>query len=129
MELVELGRFFTIAARLFDTGQAAPQMFSTAIDVAWHRLLEDPEAYTAFTTRHAGRCLGHSPVRGQGFISWVTAYKEAYGPLPQIWFTGADGTVDTKALARYRQTGRVWAEWDCSPVPGDGDVVPEKTPA
>ncbi|MFF2143151.1 hypothetical protein [Kitasatospora sp. NPDC058190] len=128
-ELAELGRFFSIAARFLDTGQTAPQMFSTAIDAAWHRLLEDPEAHAAFTTQHAGRLLRHSPVKGEGFISWITAYEKAYGPLPQIWFTEADGSVNTEALARYRETGQVWAEWDCSPAPGDGDVVPEKTTA
>ncbi|MFD7829875.1 hypothetical protein [Kitasatospora sp. NPDC059803] len=58
---------------------------------------------------------------GVGFISWVGAYEEAYGPLPEIWFTDADDTVNTVALARYRETGEVWAEWDCSPAPGDGD--------
>ncbi|MFJ9840084.1 hypothetical protein ACIRYZ_06370 [Kitasatospora sp. NPDC101155] len=52
-----------------------------------------------------------------------------YGPLPQVWFTDAEGTVDTGALARYRETGQVWAEWDCSPAPGDGDAVPDKTTA
>ncbi len=41
--------------------------------------------------------------------------------MPEIWFTGADGTVDTESLGRYRDTGEVWAEWNCSPAPGDGD--------
>jgi hypothetical protein len=53
----------------------------------------------------------------------VSAYEEAYGPLPEVWFTAADGTVNTQALKRYRETGEVWAEWDCGPVPGDGDEV------
>ncbi|MFD7449444.1 hypothetical protein [Kitasatospora sp. NPDC059827] len=126
-ELAELGKFFAIAGRLLGAGRAAPQMFSTAIDAVWHQLLEDPAGHAAFAAHHAGRVLGHSPVKGQGFISWTTAYEEAYGPLPQIWFTDATGTVDVEALASYRETGQVWAEWDCSPAPGDDDAAPEAT--
>jgi hypothetical protein len=54
------------------------------------------------------------------------AYKETLGPLSEVWFTAADGLLDEQALARYRGTGQVWAEWDCSPAPGDGgDVAPK----
>ncbi|MFD4534364.1 hypothetical protein ACFWNL_11030 [Kitasatospora sp. NPDC058397] len=120
-ELNELGKFFTITARRIDAGQAAAEMFSAAIDNAWHQLLSDPAAHEAFAVRHGGRKLTHVESAGVGFISWVGAYEEAYGPLPEIWFTDADGTVNTVALARYRETGEVWAEWDCSPAPGDGD--------
>ncbi|KJS53821.1 hypothetical protein VM98_23060 [Streptomyces rubellomurinus subsp. indigoferus] len=124
-----MGRFFTITARSFDAGRTAPQMFSGAIDAAWHQLLTDPAAHDAFTTEHAGRPLTHSPIKGAGFITWLSTYEEAYGPLPQIWFTDATGTVDTDSLARYRETGQVWAEWDCSPAPGDDDAVPGTTSA
>jgi hypothetical protein len=122
-ELVELGRFLAISARRFDAGDSGPEMFGAAIDAAWHTLLQDPAAYTEFATEHAGRTIGHSPAQGEGFIGWVAAYEEAYGPLPEIWFTDTDGTVDTAALDRYRETGKVWARWDCTPVPGDGDDV------
>ncbi|MEU8923134.1 hypothetical protein AB0D10_19670 [Kitasatospora sp. NPDC048545] len=120
-ELDELGKFFTIAARRNDAGQAAPEMFSGAIDAAWHTLVDDPAAHETFAVQHAGRRLAHVESSGIGFVSWVSAYEEAYGPLPAIWFTDADGAVNTKALARYRETGEVWAEWNCSPAPGDGD--------
>ncbi|WP_369386252.1 hypothetical protein AB5J72_00450 [Streptomyces sp. CG1] len=43
--------------------------------------------------------------------------------LPEIWFAEADGNVDQDALARYRETGTVAAEWDCSPTGGDSDDV------
>lgn len=119
--LDELGKFFTIAARRIDVGQAAPEMFSAAIDAAWHRLAEDPAAHDAFAVRYAGRKLTHFESAGVGFISWVNAYEEAYGPLPEIWFTKVDGAINTESLARYRETGEVWAEWNCSPVPSDGD--------
>ncbi|RKT19178.1 hypothetical protein BX285_3632 [Streptomyces sp. 1114.5] len=129
-ELDELGKFFTIAARRIDAGQTAPEMFSAAIDSAWHQLVGDPVAHDAFALRHAGRKLAHVESSGNGHIAWVSAYEEAYGPLPEIWFTDANGTVNTEALAHYRDTGEVYAEWDCSPAGGDGDdgvVAPEKT--
>ncbi|MFJ7277909.1 hypothetical protein [Kitasatospora sp. NPDC098663] len=125
MELDELGKFFKITARRIDAGETAPQMFSSAIDAAWHTLVADPAAHEAFTLQHAGRRLAHVESNGNGFISWVGAYEEAYGPLPEVWFTDADGKVDTAALAHYRDTGEVWAEWDCSPEPsGDDDLIP-----
>ncbi|MFF7458245.1 hypothetical protein [Kitasatospora sp. NPDC008115] len=121
VELDELGKFFTIAARRIDAGKTAPQMFSAAVDSAWHALLADPAAHEAFTLRYAGRELVHVETRGFGPIAWVAAYEEAYGPLPEIWFTNADGTVNTEALTRYRESGTVTAEWDCGPKPGPGD--------
>ncbi|MCX4666549.1 hypothetical protein OG453_07675 [Streptomyces sp. NBC_01381] len=125
-ELMELGRFFTISASQFDAGQPVPEMFSAAIDTEWHRLLDDP-AYADFCTQNAGRLINHVENTGYGRISWITAYEEQFGPLPKIWFTDADGAVDEEALARYREAGEVWAEWDCKPVPGDGDDVAPKT--
>ncbi|MFE4829696.1 hypothetical protein [Streptomyces sp. NPDC056672] len=128
VELVELGKFFAIAGRRFDAGQTAPEMFSDAIDAMWHRLAERPEAQGAFTAEHAGRKLTHVEAAGSGLIAWVGAYEETYGPLPEIWFTHADGTVDEYALAHYRDTGTVVAEWDCAPAPGDDeDVQPKRT--
>jgi hypothetical protein len=127
VELDELGKFFTITARRLDAGQAGPEMFSGAIDAVWHRLAEDRAAHDVFSEVHAGRRLAHVSGPGEGFVSWVSAYEEAYGALPAVWFTGADGSVDSEALRRYRETGEVWAEWNCSPAPGDGDLAPETT--
>ncbi|MCX4683960.1 hypothetical protein OG401_06470 [Kitasatospora purpeofusca] len=127
-ELAELGKFFTIAARRFDAGGAAPEMFSAAIDTAWHALAADPAAHEAFALQHVGRRLTHVESKGFGTITWVAAYEEAYGALPEIWFTDADGVVNTEALTQYRETGTVVAEWNCGPKPdpGDGDDL---TPA
>ncbi|MEW1659211.1 hypothetical protein [Streptomyces sp. NPDC093707] len=122
VEQVELGRFLTVTARQFDAGRTAPEMFSPAIDVEWHRLLNSPD-YQAFCTEHAGRQIGHVPNVGTGEISWVRAYEELFGPLPEIWFTDQNGRLDDEGLAHYRETGTVVAEWDCSPVPGDGGDV------
>ncbi|MFI9787255.1 hypothetical protein ACIHEI_27685 [Kitasatospora sp. NPDC051984] len=124
--LDELGKFFVVAGQFLDAGLPAPQMFSKAVDLAWHRLVEDPREHDAFTAKYAGRRLLHTESSGAGFIDWVDAYERAYGPLPDLWFTDAEGELDVEALGRYRATGTVWAEWDCSPAPGDGD---ELTPA
>jgi len=121
--LTELGKFFTITGQYFNAGLPAPRMFSGAVDRAWHRLAESPDAHDAFTVTHAGRRLRHAESRGEGFIGWVSAYEKEYGPLPEIWFTGATGELDAEALGRYRRTGEVWAEWDCSPEPSDGDEL------
>ncbi|MFF4038617.1 hypothetical protein [Streptomyces sp. NPDC001816] len=119
-ERTELGRFFAVTVRQFEAGQTAPEMFSAAIDAEWHRLLNDPE-YAQFCSEHADHLIGHVENKGTGPISWVSAYEEMFGPLPKIWFTGKDGQIDTEALARYRQTGVVVAEWDCTPTGGDDD--------
>lgn len=124
-EQVELGRFFRISARRFESGHTAPEMFSTAIDREWHRLMET-SGYAGFCVEHVGRTIGHRPLKGVGEISWMPMYEEMFGPLPALWFTDGDGRVDREALTRYRETGVVVAEWDCSPVPGDGgDITPQ----
>ncbi|WP_329386383.1 hypothetical protein [Streptomyces sp. NBC_01716] len=125
VELDELGKFFTVTARRLEAGHTAPEMFSTAIDAVWHELADAPQAHAAFTTEHAGRELTHVETAGRGPIAWVTAYEEMYGPLPEIWFTHADGTINERSLAFYRKTGTVVAEWDCSPTPSDGDMAPK----
>ncbi|GAA4912713.1 hypothetical protein ACFPM3_23885 [Streptomyces coeruleoprunus] len=124
---VELGRFFTVTGNRFRDGDTTPlEMFSEAIDMEWHQMLQTPE-YREFCVATAGMLLGHAPLSGVGEISWVGAYEEMYGSLPEIWFTNKDGQVDERALARYRETGTVVAEWDCTPTTGDGDdVVPKR---
>ncbi|MFF8993258.1 hypothetical protein ACF09H_25665 [Streptomyces sp. NPDC014983] len=125
-ERVELARFFKVSVRRFDSGHSAPEMFSTAVDSAWHRLMETP-GYAEFCAEHVGRTIGHRPVKGVGEISWIPTYEEMFGPLSVLWFTDEDGRIDEEALARYRRTGVVVAAWDCSPVPGDGgDVAPHE---
>ncbi|MDP9952362.1 MULTISPECIES: hypothetical protein [Streptomyces] len=118
----ELRRFLTITGQRFKAGQSAPEMFSPAVDAAWHALLGTP-AYEALCLESAGQPIQHVANNGYGPIAWVAAYEEAYGTLPEIWFTDADGTADREAIARYRETGTVVAEWDCGPVGGDGDDV------
>jgi hypothetical protein len=127
-ETIELSRFLTITGRRLANGQSAPEMFSPAVDAVWHQMLGTP-AYAALCQETAGRPIGHVPNNGHGPIAWVSAYEAAYGPLPEIWFTDADGTVDQDALTRYRETGTVVAEWDCSPTGGDSDEVAPDLPA
>ncbi|MBW5481038.1 hypothetical protein [Streptomyces bambusae] len=120
IERRELGRFLAIAGRRFENGKAPAEMLSPAVDAAWHQMLDTPE-YEAFSTEHAGTVLGHSEMNGAGPIAWVADYEEAYGPLPEVWFTDAKGNVDDAAVVRYKETGTVVAEWDCGPTTGDGD--------
>ncbi|WTS75123.1 hypothetical protein OG472_01685 [Streptomyces sp. NBC_00207] len=110
----ELGKFLALAGYRFNRGESAPQMFSAAIDAEWHELVDSPE-YAAFSIEHAGAVAAHVEGRGEGYVTWVSAYEEAYGPLPELWFTDADGQVDKTALAAYRETGKVWASWNCGP--------------
>ncbi|MCX2185552.1 hypothetical protein KV205_34340 [Streptomyces sp. SKN60] len=125
IERRELGRFLAIAGQRFADGHAPAEMFSRAVDAEWHRMLGTPE-YDALSGECAGRLLGHREMSGFGPIGWVTAYEAAFGPLPEVWFTDGKGVLDEAALARYRETGEVVAEWDCGPTTGDGDdVVPE----
>ncbi|MFJ3877437.1 hypothetical protein ACIPW5_08275 [Streptomyces sp. NPDC090077] len=123
---IELGRFLTITGQRFKDGDTAPEMFSGAIDAAWHEMLGTPE-YAALCEETAGQPIRHVENNGFGPIAWVAAYEEAYGPLPEIWFTDAEGNVDEEGLARYRETGRVVAEWDCGPAGGDGDDLAPET--
>ncbi|MFI5867429.1 hypothetical protein [Streptomyces sp. NPDC051546] len=123
--ITELSRFLTITGHRLAAGQSAPQMFSPAVDRAWHELLGTP-AYDALCQETAGQPIRHVANNGHGPITWVAAYEAAYGPLPVIWFADAHGTVDEQALTRYRETGTVVAEWDCGPAGGDGDVAPDQ---
>ncbi|GHJ38144.1 hypothetical protein Sm713_37530 [Streptomyces sp. TS71-3] len=113
--------------RRFEEGHAPPEMFSGAVDAEWHQMMNTAE-YATFCTEQAGALIGHAECKGQGPISWVSAYEEMFGPLPELWFTDADGNVNTAALSLYRETGIAIAEWDCTPIGGDGDgdeVVPK----
>lgn len=120
--LTELGRFLTLvggaAVRGADTWLP---MFSPAVDGAWHLLQDTPERHDSFCREHAGRPVRHLPARGHGAIAWVAAYEAAYGPLPQVWFTDADGTVNERLWSAYQRTGTVVTDWDCGPEPGDVD--------
>lgn len=86
----ELGRFLALAQGRFESGEGPTQMFSRAVDAEWHKLLATP-GYAAFSVEQAGAVLGHREANGAGPVEWVTAYEEAYGPLPEIWFTDDPG--------------------------------------
>ncbi|MEU8764898.1 hypothetical protein [Streptomyces sp. NPDC048659] len=120
VELRELGRFLDVAGQRFRRGEVPSEMFSGAVDALWHRML-GTAGYRAFSAGHAGTVLGHRESKGAGPVDWVAAYEEAYGPLHELWFTDEKGALDVAGLARYRETGRVVAEWDCVPTTGDGD--------
>nr|AAZ77669.1 hypothetical protein [Streptomyces antibioticus] len=109
----ELRRFLTITGQRFKTGQSAPEMFSPAVDKAWHDLLGTP-AYEALCLETAGQPIRHVANNGE----------EAYGPLPEIWFTDANGNVDQDAVTRYRKTGTVVAEWTAAPPAATATTSP-----
>ncbi|MFF3214289.1 hypothetical protein ACFYYB_26935 [Streptomyces sp. NPDC002886] len=121
---IELSRFLTITGHRLAAGQNTPQTFSPAVDAAWHDLLGTPQLDT-LCLETAGQPIRHLANNGYGPIAWVTDYERAYGPLPEIWFTDADGNLDPGLLARYRSTGTVVAEWDCSPIGGGDDNAPD----
>ncbi|MGW0771564.1 hypothetical protein [Streptomyces sp. NPDC002676] len=52
-ERLELAWFFKVTDRRFEEGQAAPEMFSGAVDAEWHRMLNSPS-----TRRSAPNRLG-----------------------------------------------------------------------
>ncbi|WP_431781020.1 hypothetical protein [Streptomyces chumphonensis] len=124
--MTELCRFLSITGQRLRNGQSAPEMFSPAVDAAWHQMLATSQ-YVALCQETAGQPIRHVANNGHGPIGWVTSYEEMYGPLPQIWFTDARGVVNHDAEASYRQSGTVVAEWDCSPIGGGGDddVAPQ----
>ncbi|MFD8144875.1 hypothetical protein [Streptomyces sp. NPDC059708] len=110
----ELGRFLTLAGLRHRAGEPAPEMFSGAVDAAWHQALED-EGYPTLCAGTAGELVNHAESGGHGPIIWISAYEAAYGPLPDIWFTDADGHLDAALLTLYRETGTVTASWNCGP--------------
>jgi hypothetical protein len=119
--LTELARYFALVGAAAASGADTwLPMFSGAVDAAWHRLTLDSAALADFCTLHAGVQVGHQPARGHGRIAWVEEYERRFGtPLPHIWFTRADGTVDAEALEQYERTGIVVTGWDCAPAPTD----------
>ncbi|MFF2194759.1 hypothetical protein [Streptomyces sp. NPDC058157] len=110
----ELGRFLTVAGLRHRAGEPAPEMFSGAVDAAWHQALEARD-YPALCAGTAGELVSHAESGGHGPIAWISVYEEAYGPLPDIWFTDAACRLDTALLAVYRETGTVTASWNCGP--------------
>ncbi|MFD0268763.1 hypothetical protein ACFVGY_19660 [Streptomyces sp. NPDC127106] len=94
----ELRRFLTITGQRLKAGRPMPEMFSPAVDAAWHDMHGTTD-YKVLCQETAGQPIRHVANIGHGPIAWVTAYEAAYGPLPDIWFTNADGTVDELALS------------------------------
>lgn len=120
---VELARFFELVGQAARSG-ADPclPMFSSAVDACWHDMANnEPAGLDQFCREHAGIPLRHVAATGTGPIEWVPDYEARFGPLPIIWFTRRDGSVDTRALEAYQATGTVVTDWDCSPMPTDPD--------
>jgi hypothetical protein len=71
-------------------------------------------------------CLQTATDQGGAWPGELPCLREAYGPLPEIWFpdADADGNADQDAVARYGETGTVAAEWHRGPA--GGDVAPDQ---
>lgn len=120
--LTELGKFFGLVRDAAASGgNTRLPMFSPFIDAAWHQLQHAPDDLDRFCREHASGPVRHLTTGGTGTIEWVAAYEAAYGPLPLIWFTDADGNLDVATRAAYLKTGIVVSDWDCAPAPGDID--------
>ena len=101
-------------------------MFSPAVDTAWHEMLGTP-AYVALCQETAWPA--RPPRRGQRPRPDRLGCRlqgDARAAALEIWFTDAHGTVDEQAVARYRETGTVVAEWDCGPMVVGDDVAPDR---
>ena len=108
---VELAKIFTLAAE----GISA-SMFSGSIDAVWHEMLNDTDYYRAFCLKSCGYSVTHRELAGCGEAKFVKHYEFRYGPLPEIWFVGEDGVLNTEQRDYYLKTGKVFASWNCNPV-------------
>jgi hypothetical protein len=117
----ELGRYFQVAEAHHAATGGVSRMPACLVDQAWHELLNDALALQVVIEGSLGEgaTVDHVPASGYGVIEWVGLYEEMFGELPVIWFTAADGTVDTQALERYLAGGPVILKWDC----GDRDGI------
>ncbi|MGH8929332.1 MAG: hypothetical protein ACRDZO_01520 [Egibacteraceae bacterium] len=111
----ELGKLFQLAV----DGVPALTMPSKAIDLVWHGMLHNREAYERFSIEACGRVVEHRSSRGAGPVTWVAEYEGRFGKLDPIWFTDDKSMLDTDAYDQYLATGQFKASWDCSP--GDGE--------
>lgn len=101
------------------------EMWSGYIDQHWHNIQRNPE-YDRFCVEACGTLIAHAPFSGSGQISWIEAYEERFGSLPEVWFRAEDGSPLTSLREKYEQTGRVYASWNCGPV--QPDPMDRRTP-
>lgn len=112
---VELGRIFAMTA----DGVENTTMPSRYIDKVWHEMLETPEDYQKFSLAEAGVIVGHSPIQGEGRVTWIPEYESRFGKLDPVWFTDENGTLQSDAFEKYLNGDEVWGSWDCGPIPTD----------
>ena len=115
--LEELGKFFATAKRYTErTGEPA-FMPVCVVDEVWHDLLNRPDEYLTFCNEvlGQGQTIGHLAIKGAGPVEWVSDYEETFGKLPSIWVLRTDDEQDAQAYERYRETGVLYASWDCTP--------------
>lgn len=122
--LAELGRFFQVARDYTGATGELAKMPACPVDTAWHSLMADDAAFEAFVDAQLGGdvTVKHVESGGHDPIEWVPLYEQKFGVLPDVWFVGTDGSVDTEALAAYRAGNPATLSWDCTPGFGDRPV-------
>lgn len=110
----ELERFLLLAT---DNPDVPMRMPACPVDTYWHAVEGTPDYLTVARQLTAGGTIDHVPAGGHDAIEWVARYEEAYGPLPEVWFTSAtDGSLDEDEWERYQRTGCIpRLSWDCGP--------------
>lgn len=107
----------------------AIEMFSGAIDLVWHELLQTPQQYIEFSLRSCGSVVGHVEGYRIGVVNFIDSYERRWGRLPLIWFTKSDGSIDTAILDQYRRTGVIEASWNCQATHNCLVRKPDRQPA
>ncbi len=115
--LRELQRFLKVAESYQDETGKQAFMPACPVDTQWHQLLNSkPSEYGDFCQNAVGRDIRHMPAKGKGNIQWTRTYERLYGPLPEIWFSDIDGSLDVASQKKYINTGVFYASWDCVPL-------------
>jgi hypothetical protein len=113
--LIELGRFFDVAAVFQSKTGKTANMPVCIIDQAWHDLMVNPSAYADFTDSAVGSSVDHLENKGEGIIEWVDIYHEKFGALPAVWFVSPLEFFDSELYDRYQRTRVLEMSWDCAP--------------
>lgn len=107
----ELAKAFQLAADGVDV-----KMFSKFIDGVWHDMAEDEEAFERFSLEACGHVISHAETSGEGAITFIDAYEERFGKMPDVWFMDAQGRLDRDLFAKHILEGQVVTGWDCTPT-------------
>jgi len=118
----ELGKAFKLCSEGVEV-----QMFSMGIDSVWHQMIDQkPLEYREFCNSSCGAKIEHTPITGEGEISFIAEYERCYGQLPKIWFTDERGEFLSELYGEYIKTNMIIASWNCSPAVEKMTVLDEE---